>query len=157
MSAFLDGSFGNPLPRYWWRPLDAAAFFGHADVVRFLVEEVDGVEVTRSRSRGLCAFGLPGCGRSGVEVERRLESEWTVHSAVDVARCGGHREVADLLQDLAQVESMRKGVVVKGTGAAVVDDEGAMDGSGKGAGVGVQVVELDEVEFSYRYFVLERF
>ena len=165
MSAFLDGGFGASASRYWWHPLDIAAFFGHDEAVRFLVEEGT-ASVSRSRSRGLCEFTLPGCGRSGVELARRLESEWTVHSAMEAACCGGYREVADLLQELElvqrrqqqqQVESMRKGAVGKGPG--VIDDgEGATEGSGKDSaqdGAGAGGVEL--VEFSYRDFVLERF
>ncbi|KAK0649309.1 hypothetical protein B0T16DRAFT_389382 [Cercophora newfieldiana] len=162
MSAFLDGGVAAPLPRYWWRPVDAAAFFGHGEVVRFLVEEVKGVDVVLLRSRGLCAFGLPGCGRPGVQVERRLEVEWTVHGVREAASCGGHRKVADLVRELqGEVETGRKGDVGKGTGDGEVGF-GKDAGAGAG-GVRVQIVEVggggggEEVEFSYRDFVLERF
>ncbi|KAK4447787.1 hypothetical protein QBC34DRAFT_381921 [Podospora aff. communis PSN243] len=157
MSSFLDGSAANPLPRYWWRPLDVAAFFGQADTVQFLVEEVEGADVLRSRSRGLCAFAMPRCGRSGVEASRRLESEWTVHDVMELASCGGHHDVAELLRELAsapKVEKMQNGWENIGKGT-----ERAAERSGKGASFGVEVAEVpaSEVEFSYRDFVLERF
>jgi hypothetical protein len=158
MSSFLDGGAANPLPRYWWRPLDAAAFFGHVDVVWFLAVEVEGAEVSRSRSRGLCAFGMPKCGRPGVEVENRLASEWTVHSVMELASCGGHREVADLVQELARAPSVEE--VRRGRGDVGKGTERAADGSGKGASFGLEVVEGstgEVLEFSYRDFVLERF
>jgi len=124
MSAFLDRVSATTSLRYWWGPLDLAAFNGHGDVVRFLVEEVEGVSVLRSGSRGLCAFGLPWCAPQGADSSStRSMPSWPSHSVTEAAQCAGHGEVAELLRELGRVEQARTGSV----GGA------AAEGAGTGA------------------------
>ncbi|KAK5662473.1 hypothetical protein OQA88_8384 [Cercophora sp. LCS_1] len=139
-SSFLDGPSGRYAPTYWWRPVDLAAHHGHTDLVRFLVT-AGGVSVVKEGSKGLCDEGCPG----GQDQRPGLRFEWVIHSTLQAARCQGHVETADLIEEYGQREvSLRRGDG-KG-GCAAVDAVGMMEKIGdEGAG------------FSFRDFVLERF
>ncbi|KAK1760209.1 hypothetical protein QBC47DRAFT_427216 [Echria macrotheca] len=151
-------------PRFWWHPVDLAAYFGHGGVVEYLASEV-GVSMSLSRSRGLCefncrpglseAFGSEGLlGMEGVsqvvrgvaEVPVRPQLNWAIHSPAQLARCAGHRELAVLIQRLGQVEVRREGAGKKKEG-----------GNGEGDGPGELLERVVVEPFSYRDFVLERF
>lgn len=129
MSVFLDRKAASTTLRYWWSPLDLAAFFGHANVVRFLVDEAQGALVL-PESRGLCAFGLPWCARPGAESSSRSLPTWPSHTAAEAAQCAGHGEVAELLRgELGRVEQARTGSARRGARPSAPEDSGTGAGT----------------------------
>lgn len=151
-----DGSSSGPdcgPHGYWWHAVDVAARYNSADVLRYLVEQ--GVYLGGTGSRGLCGdrknclvkrkvLFLRNMIYEGQSASGRMD-EWPMHDPVQMARCWGHEEMADLVTKLRMEEVDREEAQIE-LGKREKDERERLRKL-------LQAVE-DPV-FSYRDFVLE--
>jgi len=125
------------LDNYWWHAVDVAARYNNFDVLHYLANSNSNkpwVHLGRNAgSRGLCGgvqencllertvlpplliplpiplpYVRPGNDDSPPRMSSSRRNEWPCHDPVQVARCSGHEEMAQLIEKLRMDEINRK-------------------------------------------------
>lgn len=100
-------------PLFWWHPIDLAVYFGHKNIIRYLV--ANGIKVQHGMSRGLCrqrdiSFTCPGGGCDHhtlpLTTPGRLghaDFKFFVHTLLGLVACNETGQCRDMYQFLREI------------------------------------------------------